>query len=60
MEELVYVIRGKLLKKLWQSKEEHLFSTKAEYFAVLTRLLPSHYFENSVVVRLIWELWLSI
>ena len=36
------------------------FSNKSEFFAVLADLLPVHYFEKAPVVRIVWELWISI
>ena len=36
------------------------FADKSEFFAVMADLLPVHYFEKAPVVRVIWELWISI
>ena len=36
------------------------FGNKSEFFAVLADLLPVHYFEKAPVVRIVWELWISI
>ena len=36
------------------------FADKSEFFAVLADLLPVHYFEKAPVVRIVWELWISI
>ena len=37
-----------------------VFADKSEFFAVLADLLPVHYFEKAPVVRIVWELWISI
>ena len=36
------------------------FGDKSEFFAVLAELLPVHYFEKAPVVRIVWELWITI
>ena len=36
------------------------FGDKSEFFAVLADLLPVHYFEKAPVVRIVWELWITI
>ena len=36
------------------------FADKSEFFAVLADLLPVHYFEKAPVVRIVWELWISM
>ena len=36
------------------------FTNKSEYFVVLTAMLPNHYFEKPLIVRIIWELWIAI
>ena len=36
------------------------FADKSDFLAVLADLLPVHYFEKAPVVRIVWELWISI
>ena len=36
------------------------FTTKSEFFSVLSDLFPTHYFEKAALVRIVWELWISI
>jgi len=54
------VVQTKLLRKLKSEENHAAFVTKSEYFAVLTQLLPAHYFEKPLIVRLIWELWIAV
>ena len=59
------VISNKLIARLSKriqahGNEEVVFSNKSEFFAVLAELLPVHYFEKAPVVRIVWELWISI
>ena len=60
------MISNKLIARLskriqgQQGSEIVAFGNKSEFFAVLTELLPTHYFEKAPVVRIVWELWISI
>lgn len=59
------VINNKLVARLskrvqLQGNEAVYFTNKSEFFAVLADLLPVHYFEKAPVVRVVWELWISI
>lgn len=52
---------ARLSKRLQAAGSEVIsFGDKSEFFAVLAELLPVHYFEKAPVVRIVWELWITI
>jgi hypothetical protein len=57
---ILNTLQHKLLKKIKQNFKQSTFGDKSQYFGCLSEMLPNHYFEKPLMVRLIWELWIAI